>query len=289
MSTVDSPARLPPVLSHYQARPLLQARKLEQKEAMTSVTLGLTQVKGRLSEKGVQVAHGEMIPWATLEEIAASDSACFVVEGGQARKIQFYSEMLNRAYTLYPTSSAPTMLISGLPMHRIKGTDPRRDTLAKIKTIAPVAGNVLDTAMGLGYTAIEAAQTADAVTTIELDPTVVEVCHLNPWSQQLFHHPKISRQLGDAFDVVETLPDATYHRVIHDPPTFSLAGHLYGEEFYRELSRVLTPRGRLFHYIGDLKSRSGAGVARGVRRRLTDAGFKRIVDRPRAFGLVAFK
>ena len=289
MATADLHAPLAPVISHYQARPLLEARELGNREVLTSVTLGLTQVEGRVGENGVQIAGGDLIPWAVVEEIAGTDSSCFVVEDGRARKIQFFSDMLNRAYTLYPTASAPTMLISGLPMHRIKGTDPRRDTLAKIKTIAPIGGNVLDTAMGLGYTAIEAARTADAVTTIELDPTVVEVCRLNPWSQELLHNPRITRQLGDAFDVVETLPDAAYQRVIHDPPMFGLAGHLYGEEFYHELFRVLTSRGRLFHYIGDLKSRSGAGVARGVRQRLVAAGFKRVVDRSRAFGLVAYK
>ena len=42
-------------------------------------------------------------------------------------------------------------------------------------------------------------------------------------------------------------------------------------------------------YVGDLESRSGAGVARGVRRRLAEAGFERVVDKKRAFGLIAYK
>lgn len=284
-----SEAASPPILSHYQARPLLQAHAAGATTTEASFSLGRTQVQVALEPDGVRAPAQELIPWSVIDEIAANDSACFVIEDGQAWKIQFFSEMLNRAYTLYPTESAPTMLISGLPMHRIKGTNPRRDTLAKIKTIAPFGGNVLDTAMGLGYTAIEAARTADAVTTIELDPTVVEVCRLNPWSQDLFENPKLARHIGDTFDVIETLPDAAFQRVIHDPPMFSLAGHLYGEDFYRELHRVLSARGRLFHYIGDLQSRSGAGVARGVRQRLVAAGFKRVVDRPRAFGVVAYK
>lgn len=278
-----------PILSHYQARPLLEGRESGETTVQTSFTLGLTQTQVILTTDGVRGPRQELIPWPIVEEIAANDSACFILEDGEAWKVQFFSETLNRAYTLYPTESAPTMLISGLPMHRIKGTDPRRDTLAKIKTISPLGGNVLDTAMGLGYTAIEAAKTADAVTTIELDPTVVDVCRLNPWSRDLFDNPKITRHLGDAFDVIETLPDATFQRVIHDPPMFSLAGHLYGEDFYRELYRVLSSRGRFFHYIGDLESRSGAGVARGVRQRLVAAGFKRVVDRQRAFGVVAYK
>lgn len=45
--------------------------------------------------------------------------------------------------------------------------------------------------------------------------------------------------------------------------------------------------GRLFHYIGDLESRSGGRVAKGVVRRLREIGFTRIHRRPEAFGVVA--
>jgi hypothetical protein len=173
-------------------------------------------------------------------------------------------------------------------MHRIKGADPQQDTQAKLAAARP-SGRVLDTAMGLGYTAIGAAQRAASVLTIELDPAVVEICRLNPWSQGLFSADTIERRIGDSFDVIETRDDGEFSCIIHDPPTFSLAGHLYSLDFYRELYRVLAHRGRLFHYIGDLKSRSGAGVARGVRQRLRQAGFTRIADKKRAFGVVAYK
>ncbi|HSM56902.1 MAG TPA: hypothetical protein VK879_12190 [Candidatus Sulfomarinibacteraceae bacterium] len=277
------------VLSHFQARPLLAAREKGLEGAASSLDLGLTSVTLSLTGNGLPLPDGQLLAWPILEQIAGNESACFLIEEGEAYKIQSFSETLNRAYTLYPTAAAPTMLISGLPMHRIKGTDPVQDTREKVKTIAPLKGRVLDTAMGLGYTAIEAGRTAETVTTIELDPTVEEICRLNPWSQALFDNPRISRHIGDSFDVVETLADGEFSRVLHDPPTFSLAGHLYGEDFYRELFRVMTSRGRLFHYIGDLKSRSGAGVARGVRQRLTAAGFRRVVDEPGAFGVVAYK
>ena len=61
-------------------------------------------------------------------------------------------------------------------MHRIKGTDPIRDTKEKLKALGPVSGRVLDTATGLGYTAIEAAKTADHVLTLELDPGDSDLC-----------------------------------------------------------------------------------------------------------------
>ena len=73
-----------------------------------------------------------------------------MIEKSIPRKIQFFSEQTNQLYSLMPTERAPTMLISGIPMHRIKNTDPHADTLEKIKTIAPITGHVLDTATGLG-------------------------------------------------------------------------------------------------------------------------------------------
>jgi predicted methyltransferase len=174
-------------------------------------------------------------------------------------------------------------------MHRIKGTEPHRDTLEKIKAVKPVVGAVLDTATGLGYTAIEAAKTADSVITVELDPAALEVARLNPWSAALFVDPTISQRIGDSYDVVREMQDDTFTRVIHDPPAFKLAGQLYSSEFYAQLYRVLRRGGRLFHYVGNPESKSGRAVTRGVMRRLRDAGFSRVIRRPSVFGVLAFK
>lgn len=276
------------VLSHYQCRPLLQAWREQQQEATASLDLGLTQHVVSLSHAGVGLPDGQTLDWVTIQEICDAENSCFSWRQGQLSKIQAFSEALNRVYTLFPTERAPTMLISGIPMHRIKGVDPHQDTLNKIKALGPVHGAVLDTTTGLGYTAIEAARTASQVTTIELDPTVLEICQQNPWSQPLFSRPNIEQQIGDAFDLVEELPGGHYSCIIHDPPTFSLAGHLYSTEFYAQLRRVLKPGGRLFHYIGDPSSRSGRNVTRGAVKRLQEAGFRRVSARPRAFGVVAF-
>src|SRR5207248_8881845 len=77
--------------------------------------------------------------------------------------------------------------------------------------------------------------------------------------------------------------------IFHDPPVFSLAGELYSGVFYQQLFRVLKRGGRLFHYIGNLNSKSSGTVIRGVLRRLQEAGFSRVVQRPEAFGVVAHK
>ncbi|NTU65182.1 MAG: methyltransferase, partial [Chloroflexi bacterium] len=230
-----------------------------------------------------------VLAWNEIEEIARHDTACFVVENNHAQMIRGFSDLTSRAYGLMPTDSAPTMLISGLPMHRIKNTNPYQDTLAKIKAIAPINGRVLDTCTGLGYTAIEAAKTAEHVITIELDPTAQEMARFNPWSRSLFDHPKITQLLGDTFDEIQNFDDGIFSCIIHDPPMLSLAGDLYSGEFYRDCWRVLRRNGKLFHYIGDPDSKSGARTTKGVMRRLQEAGFTRVVPKPQAFGVAAYK
>ncbi len=265
---------------------MIEARQRDADVAETSLDLGREAAEVRLETDGVRLAAG-LVPWPVIEEIVKSETACFAIESGEARKIQTFSEETSRAYTLYPTAGAPTMLVSGVPMHRIKGIDPMEDTLRKLRTIAPVAGRVLDTATGLGYTAMEAASAASGLLTVELDPAAQVIARANPWSRGLFEDERIEQRIGDSFDVVRGLAEASFDRVIHDPPMFSLAGELYSLEFYRQLQRVMAPGGRLFHYVGDPESRSGSRVTRGVLRRLEEAGFRDLRRRPEAFGVSA--
>ncbi len=283
------PDPFPPVLSHFQVKPLLAARRAGKSTALFSLDLGRSSVEVGLEPQGLRLPDGELLAWELLEPIAEDENACFLVQDGELAKIQRFSPAFNRVYTLYPTPGPPTLLISGIPMHRIKGTDPGKDTRAKIRAAGPFTGPVLDTSTGLGYTAIEAARQADEVITIELDPVVLEVAAFNPWSLELFRDPRIHQRIGDSAEVVPELPAEHFTQVIHDPPMFSLAGHLYSTTFYRELWRVLRRRGKLYHYIGNPKSKSGKNVTRGVMRRLEEAGFVRIRPVPRAFGVVAFK
>ncbi len=276
------------ILSHYQANTLLDARRAGLSTAVTSLDLGLTSTEVTLTPDRL-ILPDQILTWSEIEEITRHDTACFAVENNHAQMIRGFSDFTGRVYGLMPTEAAPTMLISGLPMHRIKGTNPQKDTQAKIEAIAPIIGRVLDTCTGLGYTAIEAARTAEQVITIELDPTAQEMARYNPWSRWLFDNPKIVQIIGDAFEVVPSFDDDAFDCILHDPPMLSLAGELYSGEFYRDCWRVLRRNGKLFHYIGDPDSRSGARTTRGVVRRLQEAGFTRVVPRPRAFGVVAFK
>jgi uncharacterized protein len=288
------------VISHFQARDILSALAKDAAGMEISFDLGLSRTSAVIGSQGVSLPDGSRISWEYINAIAGDENGCYLLEQppGESetpgvcvpRKIQLYSELTDRAYSLYPTSGAPTMLVSGLPMHRIKGTDPYRDTLEKMRAARP-AGNVLDTCTGLGYTAIEVSKLPSVahVTTIELDPTVLQICRLNPWSEALFASPKITQSIGDSFDEIANFEDGTFTTILHDPPYFSLAGDLYSFDFYRQACRVLSRNGRLFHYIGDPESKSGRSVTAGVIKRLEQAGFRRVERAPRAFGVVARK
>ncbi|GCE48136.1 hypothetical protein EI42_04134 [Thermosporothrix hazakensis] len=277
------------VLSFIQARALLEAHKAGRATLDITPDLGVSQTSVTLTETGVTFPGGEALSWQQLEGIAQAEVNCFRVEGGEIVPIRVFSEATNRMCSLMPTHGWPTMLIAGFTMHRIVDVDPSEDTRKKIATITPIQGTVLDTATGLGYTAIAAARTAQEVITIELDPGAQEIARQNPWSRDLFTNPRIKQRMGDAYEVVPTFADNQFDRIIHDPPVFSLAGELYSAQFYRELYRILKRGGRLFHYIGNLESKSSGTVARGALKRLQEAGFKRVVRRPEAFGVVAYK
>jgi uncharacterized protein len=278
----------PIVLSCMQTQHLPR-NKVGPETIILSPDLGLSSIEATLGPEGLFFPNGERLGWDAIEEINNARNSCFVIRDGRPEKILTYSTATNRVCSLMPTAGAPTMLVAGFTMYRITDCDPYRDTLAKIKAIAPLKGCVLDTATGLGYTAIEASRTALQVHTIELDPGTQEIARRNPWSRALFSNPNISRYMGDSYDLVDTFAAGMFDRIIHDPPAFSLAGQLYAGEFYRKLYRVLGKKGRLFHYIGDPASRSIANATRGVCERLRAAGFSRTRHCPEAFGVVADK
>jgi uncharacterized protein len=273
-------------LSHYQAKTLQKAYQAGQTTVAVSLDLGLSTAEVQLDGEGVIFADEQRLSWAQVQEIRESENGCFRVEGSMSEKIQVFSEVTNRLCTLMPTERAPALLIAGFPMHRINGITPDYGAMSMIKAAKP-SGRVLDTNTGLGYTAIQASKLADSVTTIDIDPAAIEVARQNPWSRDLFDNPKIIQIIGDSYDVVEAFEDESFDCIIHDPPTVTLAGHLYSGDFYAELHRILKKRGRLFHYIGDPSSKLGSRTTKGVIRRLQEVGFRRVELAPQAFGVVA--
>lgn len=277
------------VISHYTAEALQDAWEQNQETVSVSLDLNRSDSEVSLDENGVSLPDGQQLSWEQVAEAGDRETACFRVEGNELHRLHFFSGTTRRQVSLLPTLSAPTMLLAGFPMHRIKEVDPWEDTHRKIAAIGPAVDRVLDTATGLGYTAIQAAETAREVITVELDPTVLEVCRNNPWSAPLFTNPRIQQQIGSSFDLIKTFPDNHFARIYHDPPTLKLAGELYSLEFYEQCYRVLKRGGKFFHYIGDPESKHGASTTKGVVRRLHDAGFGKVVAHPQAFGVAVQK
>ena len=267
----------------------MAAKKAGETTATVSLDLNRTETEVALTEAGVTLPEGPTLLWAEVAKIDEDDHGCFLIHEGVPHRIHVFSETTRRSCSLRATEKAPTMILAGFPMHRIKDVDPIEDTRRKIQTLMPVFGRVLDTATGLGYTAIAAAETASEVVTIELDPGVLAIAKRNPHSQELFTNTKIKQKMGSSFEVLPTLEDSSFARIFHDPPTRQLAGELYSEEFYGQLYRVLKKNGKLFHYVGDLNSTYGSSVMKGAIRRLQNVGFTKVTRAPEAFGLIALK
>jgi len=186
---------------------------------------------------------------------------------------------------------APTLEINGIHMHRIKGVDPWLDSLMKVKAARVRSGvRVLDTCMGLGYTAIiSLMRGASSVHSFEVDGNVVWIAERNPWSRRLSDE-RIIVHLEDVTTGIQGFDAESFDRIIHDPPRFTRStGELYGAEFYRELYRVLKPGGILFHYTGEPRRHSAPDILKGVKNRLLNAGFTHVFYEPSAQGFVCLK
>lgn len=183
------PTGYPVTVSHVQIDPLMEAcyqRQLtiaaggEAFAATTSADLGLSTLPITISAEGMRYATGELLTWEAARHIIATPNQCFTIVDGVTQPIAQFSPTSNSLRSLMPTAGAPTMLVSGFSMHRIKGTEPWADTQAKARAVAPISGRTLDTTTGLGYTAILAARSAAEVVTIELDPTGPRDCASEP-------------------------------------------------------------------------------------------------------------
>ncbi|MGK7310706.1 MAG: methyltransferase domain-containing protein [Candidatus Longimicrobiales bacterium M2_2A_002] len=256
-----------------------------------SLDLGRTEVEVAVEGGTVWFADGQSLRVDALDRVIDDPDTVYMVMDDELAKVTWFAPETGKVYTLRATGSWPALEISGILMHRIKGTDPKADAESKIATIAPVRGRGLETCCGLGYSAILGAATADRVTAFEIDPEVLRMTRLNPYSRPLYAEGgDIEVRNEDVLEAIPGLPDGAFDYVIHDPPTLAVAGDLYGDEFYRQLLRVLRPGGKLFHYTGDPGSRSrGQDLPGRVKHRLSTLGFERVRLEPEALGVSARK
>ena len=256
-----------------------------------SVDLGRTETELALDHGTVWFPDGQSLPVDVLDRVTADPESVYLVMDDELAKVTWFAPETNNVYTLRATGGWPALEINGILMHRIKDTDPRADAESKIATIGPVRGRGLETCCGLGYSATVAAEDADRVVAYEIDPEVLRMARLNPWSQALFEEAgKVEVRNEDIAAAIADLPDARFDFIVHDPPTLAVAGELYGDDFYRQLLRVLRPGGRLFHYTGDPGSRSrGQDLPGSVKQRLAGLGFENTRLEPEALGVSARK
>jgi hypothetical protein len=183
---------------------------------------------------------------------------------------RFGSSLLKLVPTVW---GPPTFEIDGVKMLPTRLVSPYEDARRKVALVEPAGKRVLDTCAGLGYFAAWCLEGgASEITSYEINPDVLWLRMLNPWSPA--NAPGLEVIAGDVSAAIRGFADASYGAILHDPPRFGLAGDLYSQAFYDQLARVLKPGGRLFHYTGTPnRLTSGRDVPQEVLRRLQSAGF----------------
>jgi uncharacterized protein len=191
--------------------------------------------------------------------------------GTQFEAISRFSTSLIK---LVPTEwGPPTFEIDGIKMLPTAKLSPYADAQQKVALIQPRGKIILDTCGGLGYFAAWCLQgRAERILSFEKASDVLWLRSLNPWSPRA--EGALTLTQGDVIDEIPKIAAASIDAVLHDPPRFGIAGDLYSQAFYDQLSRVLKRGGKLFHYTGTPnKLTSGRDVPNEVATRLQRAGF----------------
>ncbi len=221
-----------------------------------SLDVGVSRTMVTLLSPDLFESQGVRFPVPSLPE---EERTILIWRNQHWEKWQHFDERTQKFYKMVFVAEGkpPTVEISGIKMHVTRDGDPLQDTRRKIRTLGTLNGRVLDTCLGLGYTAIAEAQSpgVEQVVVCEADPNMVALCAQNPWSQALFHHPGIQLITAPVEKAIALFPEGYFSAILHDPPRFSLAPGLYHPDFYRELYRVLRTGGRLYHYTGNPRQR----------------------------------
>lgn len=276
-------------LSSKQAREILSGFPRGEKVPV-SLDLGRTQSHVGFKENSAVFPDGQFGDIKYLKKIASDNGNIFLIEDCEVMKAMLFSDETNKLYKLRPTATWPALEISGVLMHRIRGTDPKKDAEDRIASISPLGERFLETCCGLGYSATLAAKQAEKVVVVEKDENVLELAKVNPFSQELFSNKKIKLIRGDVTEEIRKFKENSFDAIIHDPPSVSIAGELYSDEFYGQLFRVLKPKGTLLHYTGLPGSRHrGVDLPSSVAKRLAGIGFSKVREDKKTLCVIAAK
>ncbi|HEY1899803.1 MAG TPA: hypothetical protein VGG49_08430 [Steroidobacteraceae bacterium] len=236
-------------------------------ECTCSLDLGLTVSRVELSPAGFSW-DGARYPWPA----AIKDRTIYHWDGLGFEPVSAYVGSLIK---LVPTEwGAPTFEVDGIKMLPTLSESPFENARRKVELVGVRGRRVLDTCGGLGYFAAWCVRLGAArVLSCEKNPQVLWLREINPWSPR---PDAVLELLNTGIDRhIDTLPDAMFDVILHDPPRFGIAGELYSREFYAQLARVLRPGGMLFHYTGSPnRLTTGRDVPGEVLKRLQDSGFQ---------------
>ncbi len=246
---------------------MMQALRGGAAQCECSLDLGLTAGTVALTAQGF-TWNDSRYPWpGPLRE-----RTIYHWDGGGFAPVSVYAGSLIK---LIPTQwGTPTFEIDGIKMLPTARESPFEDARRKVELVGVRGKRVLDTCGGLGYLAAWCRRLgATQILSCEKHSAVLWLRSLNPWSPL---PDAVLEVLHVGVDQhIETLPDASFDAVLHDPPRFGIAGELYSHKFYAQLARVLRPGGTLFHYTGSPnKLTSGRDVPGEVLRRLQYSGFQ---------------
>ncbi|MCD6526181.1 MAG: methyltransferase domain-containing protein [Desulfuromonas sp.] len=269
------------------ARQVLSAMDSGEDSVDISIDLNLSRERFALCGDELILDAEHRLSRDELRQIERKDNRIYALQDGQLEVLEVRGDGY---YKLVPTDQAPLLEISGVKMHISKGINPFESAGQMAGQVVKKGDRVLDTCSGLGYAASAALKLgAREVVSVERSATVMALRKKNPWSQRIFGE-NIHLIHGDINEYIRELATASFDAVIHDPPRFSLAGELYGEQFYREIYRVLKRRGALFHYTGNPHQlKRGSSFVDNAARRLKAAGFTKVVKVTDLMGVTAYK
>ncbi|MCD5397517.1 SAM-dependent methyltransferase [candidate division NPL-UPA2 bacterium] len=267
------------------AERILLSMKGNEDTVEASLDINKSNINLVLQDNYLILPINERIERSVLERIAKTKKI-YVYHQGALLPVEI---MNDNYYKLVSTDGAPTLEISGIQMHRTKNCEPFLDAWQKVSEVVRRGDVVLDTCGGLGYTAIWSRRFgARRVISVEIDEKVRAIRQDNPWSSEMFNDSGIELVDDDVFVYINSV-SCKFDSIIHDPPRFSLAGGLYGREFYSHLYRIMKPGGRVFHYTGNPYSKGKKrDFIGGVRRRLREVGFATFL-RPEKMGVMGIK
>lgn len=278
-----------PRITYWTAEKIVNAYREGKKEVEVTLDLGLSKEKVVIDGSYVSFRNKFWVKIDLLKDLY-KDRVYEIVDDDKIVELSIRGKHM---YKLRPVAEdiAPTLEIDGIHMHRIVGITPWEDSRRKVQALKIRRGDVvLDTCMGLGYTAIHALLMGAAIVyTIEIDENVIELARHNPWSRFL-EDPRIVTLKGDTTVLVNIFPVGTFDKIIHDPPRLTKRyGNLYSNNFYSRLCMLLKDKGYMFHYVGKPRTQKHSQIISKIGGRLKRSGFHQVYYVENAMGFVAEK